>query len=204
MANTNKEFGIYLDLDGVLVDLEAAVLQLAGKDPATVTKRDYTLDNILPEGTSFWGLLQDAGLREQFANLGWLPYGKRVLEVCESIGPVTIGTSAGHLSEQGIRRGKADWLAREIPHLPVRYERKKGTLPGDGHVLIDDLERNITAFRNSGRMAIQFPRLFSPNGPEWISEWVEEVLPRELELAKYWAEGQYRYETRTRENRMGR
>lgn len=176
---------IYLDLDGVLCDLESTVIRLAGHDPDTVAERPFGLGNILPGANKdFWRLLKEAGLAEQFASLPWLPWGRDVLAACRSADPnVVIATSTGPDETGLVGKGKRLWLQREVPGIPYVFISRKGELAGDDAVLIDDQMRNVAEFRETSRPAIPFPRYLDPHPAERIWSWVREVLPVELHAA---------------------
>lgn len=151
---------IFLDMDGVLVDLELGMEQLLGVKCSE--DRSVMFKQQLPRFVELDG----------FATAPVMP-GARVLveyvlRYAERVGrPVGICTSIGKFAEgsEVIEQKKA-WIAEFFPELAnvpfcaTTSGADKAKLAWPGSMLIDDHQPNVDAFRAAGGDAIKYPEEF--------------------------------------------
>lgn len=134
---------IYLDMDGVLDDFDkrADELELWRED---IHKIDWKKLNAI--GSKFWVEI------EPFEN-GLQMYHK-LLELCQEHSISLKILSAGPGSK--CRLGKIEWLNKYCPEIPIEniiiknkgIEKDQEATPDS--ILIDDVEKNIIAFKEAG------------------------------------------------------
>lgn len=149
----------YLDMDGLLTDFVLAAHRAHGRerdlDPASIkwdfnealgipAKEFYT-----PMGYDFW------------KGVPWTREGKEFLARVEQIfGEENIVLLSSPVETEGGVEGKIAWIKREMPNYSRRFfiGPPKFLLASRYKVLIDDNDKNINDFRNSGGTALLVPR----------------------------------------------
>ena len=137
-----REIQLFVDLDGVLVDFDAGVRRIFGKNPAEIAPK------------VMWPrLARTAGFYE---NLPWMGDGKVLWEVLRPYNPtictgVPIGLWAGPQ--------KINWCKRElgedIPVITCKSREKYLHCQGPMSILIDDRREIGASWENSGGVFIQ-------------------------------------------------
>ncbi len=137
---------LYCDMDGVLCDFFSAASAVAGKPPGALKVSELwrhvrrvddfweSLD-ILPDANRLWSLLNR--------------HGAHIL-------------SSVAVSDPNCAPGKLRWLERNLRmtdhariHLPVRRNKRLfATFDGSANILIDDYEKNIWEWEQSGGIGI--------------------------------------------------
>lgn len=182
-----KPDAIYLDMDGVLVDLVGGVFRLYGAQHTAHPRQVKTWDGIskaiaaaleidlteaelwervAAEGESFW------------ANLDWLPWGQDVYEQCNAVAPIVLMSTP---NAPLCAAGKITWIRKHIPKLhQKRYALSpcKHHMAHPGALLIDDGQHNVDAFRAHGGTALLFPAPWNSAG-FWPDAAVVEYLVRQ-------------------------
>jgi hypothetical protein len=153
---------IFLDMDGVLVDFIGGACELHGK--ANPYTQDYAqghwgVEALLDiDPVDFWKPLG----RDFWANLKWLPDGKRILMVAEAVSDLAdnVCLLSTPCDTFGCADGKRDWVKREMPSYAGRLflGKKKAALSRPRAVLVDDSDENCREWSERGGTAILVPR----------------------------------------------
>lgn len=153
---------VFLDLDGVLVDLVNPICAFHGKcypyHEGSPHRGNYHMDKIFEmDGKDFWSPL---GF-DFWYNLPLMEDAHAILfrifhHVTEK--QVTLLTSP--ISTDGCVEGKAKWIRTYMPKLSRRFLIGSGkeAIAAPGKLLIDDYDRNVDAWIEAGGPAIQVPR----------------------------------------------
>jgi len=157
----------FLDMDGVLADFVAGACAAHGRsfpytDPANLG---------IFELVSIWGMSEDdfyAPLHalEFWENLSVTPEAYELVSIAESaVGSdnVALLTTAPAYPDGSIA-GKLLWVKQHFPQFfrkRVIFCRDKRFLASSDALLVDDRDRNVTDFINSGGHAILFPRAWN-------------------------------------------
>ena len=147
---SSTSYQIYCDLDGVLVDFDTGLKKVTGGKLWNDAVRDLGLEEV-------WRLINLGGTK-WWSDLYWSRDGQKLWEFLRDKGPIIL--TAGAVSRTGNRaiEGKKAWC---LKHLGPKYEvivadhgtdKKHWSEPG--HILIDDLEENIRAWRSRGGIGI--------------------------------------------------
>ena len=170
-----------LDLDGVLADLVAGLLERHGRpSPFSVESGVFgpsawnfpqTVWGQSPDDTwsvcdrSFWAQLPKTKHADEIVALVADHVGARRVAICTAL--------PSAVAADGAADGKLDWCRRHYPDLPVILTAEhsdvyatppKHFLAHDGVILIDDNEANCRAFWNAGGLAMIWPAW-------WNSRW---------------------------------
>ena len=139
---------VYLDMDGVLVNLEKGAFKVHGKQLGDV-KRPERWDKIT-DTKDFW------------KNLEWMPGAKNLWNFLKPYEPSIM--SAYAKSEPNSSKGKEDWLKKNVEKLPrgrinlvMRSDKQKFAKDGRTqapNILVDDHEKNIKEWEARGGIGI--------------------------------------------------
>jgi hypothetical protein len=150
---------LYLDMDDTLVDFHTALAKLMGISTAKLDELQYGDTRIYDALNK---CQDDGNTKELFANLDWLPSGKKLVSwirrnrINFSILSKPLYGDAGFSSV----KGKEEWLRKngftDIPAYFVRDKSKFAVLHGHKNVLVDDLPVNVDAFNDAGGIGILF------------------------------------------------
>lgn len=181
---------IYLDMDGVLVDLVRHTYRLFDMPTAEVDQRHSdtkTWDGISIQiadalGVDFadqdlQGLWEDAG-QEFWATVPWRDGGHELLDVCRASAPVMLlSTPTGAPS---CVAGKLEWIQRETPALARTYSLSpaKHMVAHPGALLIDDGEHNVEAFKKAGGMTFLWPAPWNSKSNVSVDEALADLAAR--------------------------
>lgn len=137
-----KEYQIYCDMDGVLVDFDKGYFDLTGKD----IRGTYSTT---PE---FWAPIDKKGV-DYWINLEWKPDGKELWDYIKKYNPSLLSSPSKQMHS---RVGKAKWVEKELPgvHLILRSAERKQDFADENSILIDDRESNVEQWREAGGIAI--------------------------------------------------
>jgi FMN phosphatase YigB (HAD superfamily) len=144
---------IFLDMDGVLVNLHAAVSEHKKWDYLTTIRQQYFPS---PE-SELW---KDTNL-QWWETLPWMHDGKRILDMCERmVGSENVIVCTKPAPVQGSADGKIAWLQRQMPEYARRYilTIDKAWCANARTLLIDDDKANVAGFHRVGGAAIWCPR----------------------------------------------
>jgi len=173
---------IYLDMDGVLVDLVRHTYRTVGI-PETLVDEAY-------ESTDAWNgiyktvaKLHDPHFGEQdlykhwaklgqefWASVPWTSHGKALFELCSHYAPVVLMTTP--TIEPSCAAGKMEWIQRNLPKdAQRRYALSpcKHHMAHPGALLIDDGPHNTSRFEEHGGSAILWPGPWNETGKAGIT-----------------------------------
>ncbi len=167
---------IYLDLDGVIVDLVGGMARLWELPEAQLPelRRRLTDWDAMPAAIS--ALREEAGLegdvtmsrlwnrvartgRKFWAELEWTPRGQALYELCRATAPVVIMSTPTRSPSSAA--GKLSWINTKLPQ---EARRRYALTPCKHHfahpgaLLIDDAPHNVDAFREHGGEAFLWPQ----------------------------------------------
>lgn len=181
---------IYLDMDGVLVDLVRHTYRLFAITPAEVDRRHAdtkTWDGISIQIADVLGVdFVDQDLQELWeaegqafwASVPWLDGGRELLDVCNASAPVMLLSTPTWAPS--CVAGKLEWIQRETPTLARAYALcpAKHMVAHPGALLIDDGEHNVEAFRKAGGMAFLWPAPWNSKSDVSIDEALADLATR--------------------------
>jgi 5'(3')-deoxyribonucleotidase len=161
---------IYLDLDGVCVDLNSAAIAAHGLDPQTVLSRwatnhrgEFYLHRVLGmEKDAFWEHITQLG--ESFwAEMQPFPWFEELYENLGKSGHVVFCSSATRAPASV--SGKLRWLQDRFGYKFKEYvfTTHKDRLAHSDAYLIDDFDLNVDRFRDRGGNGILFPQIWNSN-----------------------------------------
>ena len=156
-----KPYTIYCDMDGVLCDFDQGYEKLTGEstDEANAKGKSY-----------FWKLFRESvGENEKdfWANLPWQPGGEELWNYIKSSSPNILSAPAVDFNlpqdqqlnpefNQAIQ-GKKEWISKHLNGVNKEIfvpAPQKSTFATSKHILIDDMQKNIDAWRAAGGKAI--------------------------------------------------
>ena len=161
---------IYLDLDGVCVDLFGAAVAAHGFDPQTVLKEwasryrgeFYPYRVLHMEKDPFWDRITQLG--ESFwAELEPFPWFEDLYDGLRQHGNVVFCSSSNR--EPTCLSGKLRWLQERFGSKFQDYifTYHKDRLAHSNAFLVDDYDVNIDRFRTRGGNGILFPQIWNSN-----------------------------------------
>jgi len=159
--NVDSKYVIYCDMDGVLCDFDLGYKELTGISTAEANTKGKTY---------FWELFRKgAGKNEKsfWSNLPWQPGGQELWKAISPYTPNILSSPAIDFSlppdqqlspeyNQAIQ-GKKEWISKNLTNVGKEIfvpAVKKATFAAPNHILIDDLEKNITAWEVNGGIGI--------------------------------------------------
>jgi hypothetical protein len=159
--NVDSEYVIYCDMDGVLCDFDLGYRELTGVSTAEANTKGKTY---------FWELFRKgAGKNEKsfWSNLPWQPGGQELWKAISPYTPNILSSPAIDFSlppdqqlspeyNQAIQ-GKKEWISKNLTSVGKEIfvpAVQKATFAAPNHILIDDLEKNITAWEANGGIGI--------------------------------------------------
>jgi len=174
---------IYLDMDGVLVDLYSSTMELFGhprESVSQITEWNGMHKLVGKPERQFWTEVDASGV-EFWANLEPYPWCFDLLKECQEIASTIIMTSTTR--SPNCAAGKMMWMQK---HFGVGFRDyaltpKKVECAAPGKILIDDREDTIERFQDAGGNGILFPqhwnsrRIFADDPYGFISEILDEL-----------------------------
>jgi len=172
---------IYLDMDGVLVDLNAGVSDLLDIDVAKAATHDksfglawarrHSIDDVDYADDLVWRLIRASG-SDFWEHLDWAAHGKLLFMAAARRKKTTILSSP---ADGGSAAGKMAWLRkhkrtikalygntnddyRKPPHRRFALSPSKEIYAHPRALLIDDHHKNINAFQKAGGHAVTWPQ----------------------------------------------
>ena len=159
--SVDSKYVIYCDMDGVLCDFDLGYERLTGVSTAEANTKGKSY---------FWELFRKGvGENEKdfWANLEWQPGGKELWKAISSYTPNILSSPAIDFNlppdqqldpkfNQAIQ-GKKEWIAKNLTNVGEEIfvpAVQKATFAAPNHILIDDMFKNISAWKSSGGIAI--------------------------------------------------
>lgn len=143
-ANTLRHLmKLYVDMDGVLTDFEAAATVVGGaaglKDEATSEEKQDMYDKVEAAGPEFW------------SRMPWKSDGKKLWKALKPFSPILLSSPGKFMHAP---RGKQDWVRENLPGVPLFLDEDKYRWAERDAVLIDDSLPKILAWREMGGIGI--------------------------------------------------
>ena len=158
------KYTIYCDMDGVLCNFDLGYEKLT--DMPTAKANSYSK-------SFFWDLfrkkLDEKGVQERdfWANLPWQPGGQKLWETIAPYMPNILSAPSVNLSHSEEDKyhpekneaiiGKKMWIAKNLYNVNEEIfvpAPEKAKFASPTHILIDDMEKNITAWDAAGGIGI--------------------------------------------------
>ena len=176
---------IFLDMDGVLSNLVASVVDVfpiregarefidrwrrknPGKYDLAPRIHEAIPKDIRPEEFSvddLWKQIDQKGI-DFWRDVDRYPWTDDLWRGCKAIAGDDVFISSSPTRSADCVAGKAAWLREEFSIGPNRYMlgSRKDLLAAPDRVLVDDAEKNVDAFRDAGGHAILFPGPWNSN-----------------------------------------
>jgi len=136
-----KQYKIYCDMDGVLVDFDRAYFELTGEKASFGTDPVKFWEPINKAGAAFW------------IKMRWMPDGKQLWDYIKPYNPKLLSAPS---YQESSKIGKRVWVKREIPgtKLILRSADRKQEFATPNTILIDDRADNIQRWKNAGGVGI--------------------------------------------------
>ena len=162
---------ILLDMDGVLSQFVDASCRFFGTTEEELIKKwppkEYNIETVLNvTETELWGKINGAG-QKFWSEMPEYTWAKSLYEECKKYGEVYFLTSPS--SEPCSLAGKLEWIYRFTGDHKARnflIGSPKFLCANIDHVLIDDSDKNCTAFAMNGGNIILFPQPWNSNYEE--------------------------------------
>ena len=140
-AEEPKQYKIYCDMDGVLVDFERGYKELTGEDASYKTDPAKFWEPITKAGAAFW------------IKLKWMPDGKQLWSYIEQYNPELLSAPS---REESSKIGKRIWVKRNMPgtKLILRTAERKQEFATPNAILIDDRADNVQRWNEAGGVGI--------------------------------------------------
>ena len=167
IESVERPYQIYCDMDGVLVDFDAAFKQLTGDLLWNDAVKELGLDEI-------WRRI-NAGGSEWWAQLHWAKDGQQLWNFIKDKGTIILTAGTTSMTGKKADEGKRKWCNKHLGSSVEVVVTDRGTdkqyWAEPSHILIDDLEENIRAWRARGGIGIHHK-----NTPQTIFELKEHLI----------------------------
>ncbi|MFA5624598.1 MAG: HAD family hydrolase [Bradymonadales bacterium] len=156
---------IFLDLDGVLVDLHRSLVLLFGDDPKQYTEADWAKVGewglSIPKG-DFWGRVRSQGI-QWWANLSKLPWTDELWQAAQKTGAdCVVLTTPAPFPE--CAAGKWQWVHEQLQTTRMLIGHPKEVCSKAGHLLIDDRAGYQPRWEGAGGQIFSLKRPWNPQG----------------------------------------
>ena len=143
---TKKEYTIYSDMDGVLVDFENRFKRFS----KGISPKDYESKY---GKEKFWDLIDKKTGVRFWVGMPWMSDGKQLWDYIKSYKPTLLSSPSRSNSS---RLGKRIWKKRNLPStkLVLAQAAKKQNYANPNSILIDDRESNIDQWVKAGGIGI--------------------------------------------------
>lgn len=142
---TNPEYKIYSDMDGVITDFDTQFEKLSGG----ISPDEYEKKN---GKEAFWKLIRDKGVGF-WVGMPWMSDGLEYWNYIKQYNPTLLSAPS---KDESSRLGKRLWVKNNIPgtKLILAYAQDKQKYAAPNHILIDDRPSNIEQWRSQGGIGI--------------------------------------------------
>ncbi len=143
--NINKEYTIYSDMDGVLVDFNKRFKRFSNGIPPTEYEQKFGKDK-------FWELVDGTGVRF-WVGMDWMSDGKQLWDYIKSYNPTLLSSPS---RADHSKMGKRIWRQRNLPSTKLIIARaaNKQNYADPNSILIDDRESNIDQWIKAGGIGV--------------------------------------------------
>lgn len=142
---TNPEYKIYSDMDGVITDFDTQFEKLSGG----ISPDEYEKKN---SKEAFWKLIGDKGVGF-WVGMPWMSDGLEYWNYIKQYNPALLSAPS---RDESSKLGKRLWVKNNIPgaKLILAYAQDKQKYAAPNHILIDDRLSNIEQWRSQGGIGI--------------------------------------------------
>jgi len=143
--NINKEYTIYSDMDGVLVDFNKRFKRFSNGIHPTEYEQKFGKDK-------FWELVDGTGVRF-WVGMDWMSDGKQLWDYIKSYNPTLLSSPS---RADHSKMGKRIWRQRNLPSTKLILARaaNKQNYADPNSILIDDRESNIDQWIKAGGIGV--------------------------------------------------
>jgi len=136
-------YRIFCDLDGVLSNFDKQFIKFTGEDPDTYKEKHGSEE--------FW----DVTKRDKFwESMEWMPEGKDLWKFIKDYNPTILSRPAGDI--ESCKEQKRIWAKRELGDYKTIFSHHKEKYASKDAVLIDDMKKNIDAWKDAGGIGILY------------------------------------------------
>lgn len=162
-----KPHVIFMDLDGVLVDLHRALVPLFGDNPQQYRDEDWAKVGhwglSIPK-ENFWARVRSQGIA-WWANLPKLPWTDELWEAALKTGAdCVVLTTPAPFAESAA--GKWQWVQENLHTTRMLIGQPKEVCSRQGHLLIDDRAGYQERWEAAGGQILSLKRPWNPDGIE--------------------------------------
>jgi len=142
---------LFIDMDGVLTDLDKELLKTGKISPEDFQKiKDKTM-----EGMVFWRIVNESGLKF-WSEMEWTANGEKLWNMVSKYDPTILSA----YDKKGIYsyEGKKIWIRKNLNNVRsiLCFREEKQEYARNGYVLIDDREDNIAEWEQRGGIGILY------------------------------------------------
>lgn len=149
-------YSVFFDMDGTIVDFDKQVQQNFGMNA------DQFFDKY--DSKDAWAMISEVG-GGFWTTMDWMPGAKQVWDFVKKSGcPVSILTAPpkpknvdmGYIKD--VMRWKVQWVRSNLGGVKVlfAYAGEKGKFAKPSHILVDDLEKNLSEWRSKGGIPVHY------------------------------------------------
>lgn len=148
------DYHIYVDLDGVMADLEKKMLEVTGHQ---IQNKENDRGN--PEDDQNWKKFHDeiAAGRPLFAEMDMMPDAQKLWDYIKKYKPHIL-TATGKRNVLSVDKQKREWVQEHLPEHNTVYtvtgSKNKAKFAWPDSVLIDDRMKSIDPWREKGGIGI--------------------------------------------------
>ncbi len=150
---------LVVDLDGVFANFADGACEVHGRPEYVVTSWNFFKEwGLTPE--EFWKPIRDEGTRFYEHIVQPYPWANELLTVCREFDKDFVFASVAGGDHPEDYSGKVKFVRKHFGDVPVIVlpGSSKYMLAGRNRILIDDADKNVSAWRGNGGMAITFPQ----------------------------------------------
>ena len=157
---------IFLDLDGVMCELDLHIAKLYGMDEKALMSKwipgTYLVYHVLPEpAEAMWNRVNKLGI-DFWTSMPETPWARRLYDETKKVGDVYFLTMP--TTDPISLAGKLEWIYRFTGDRNFRnyvMAPPKFLCAAKDRILIDDSDDNVDAFKKAGGQAILLPRIWN-------------------------------------------
>lgn len=141
----NSEYTIYCDMDGVLTDFDKQLVSVGIEDGFAYEKENGS--------ELFWKKVETGGLK-WWSEMPWTSDGKKLWNYIKDKNVKILSAPARSIPDSS--KGKHIWVKTNLGsvELILKRAREKQQFANKKSILIDDMEKNIKQWKQSGGIAI--------------------------------------------------
>lgn len=179
-----NDLELYLDLDGVCVDLLSSALKILNIDIKNVTMKGWRIEQWQGVNVSeyeFWTAIDKVG-HSFWENLSMFNYTLEMVRHFQSLQcPLYFCTS--QCRDPFCSSGKMAWIEKHFPEMRrnVFLTPQKHKLAAPNRILIDDKTSNIQKWREAGGIGVLFPQPYNSSISNYGTRKSFEIVKKEVD-----------------------